>query len=144
MVHNHLVDRIHQTNNEQLDALAEQLQRTPPEEIQPKHGVLEHRPNGTPVLHIYGPAPARGADVYETRRQVHGVTLVAERSLAEVNSTVHDISTLMFFAVPTLIALVALAAWYFAGRALRPVEEIRPRPSRSPGRPSTGGCPTRH
>ena len=123
VVHNHLVDRIHQTNNEQLDALAAQLQRTPPEDLQPKQGVLEQLPNGTYVLHIYG--PARGGDTYETRRQVHGVTLVAERSLDEVNSTVHDISTLMFFAVPALIALVAAAAWYFAGRALRPVEEIR-------------------
>ena len=29
------------------------------------------------------------------------------------------------FAVPALVALVALAAWYFTGRALRPVEAIR-------------------
>jgi hypothetical protein len=93
VVHNHLVDRIHQTNNEQLDALAAQLQRTPPDELQPQQGVLERLPNGNYVLHIYGAAPARGGDTYETRRQVHGVTLVAERSLAEVNSTVHDIST---------------------------------------------------
>src|SRR5713101_3839466 len=124
VVHNHLVDRIHQTNNEQLDALAARLQRTPPDEIQPRPGVLERLPNGNVVLYIYGPAH-RGGDTYETRRQVNGVTLVAERSLAEVNSTVHDISTLMYFAVPALIALVAAAAWYFAGRALRPVEEIR-------------------
>ena len=31
----------------------------------------------------------------------------------------------MYVAVPALIALVALAAWYFTGRALKPVEAIR-------------------
>jgi signal transduction histidine kinase len=31
----------------------------------------------------------------------------------------------MWFAVPALVALVALAVWYLAGRALRPVEAIR-------------------
>ncbi len=32
---------------------------------------------------------------------------------------------MLLFAVPAMIALVALAAWYFTGRALRPVEAIR-------------------
>ncbi|MCU1456435.1 MAG: hypothetical protein JWL73_527, partial [Actinomycetia bacterium] len=52
-------------------------------------------------------------------------TVVAQRSLAEVDSTVSKLTNIMWFAVPGLIALVGLAAWYFTGRALRPVEAIR-------------------
>src|SRR5262249_26286896 len=47
------------------------------------------------------------------------------RSLNEVDSTVDKLTHIMWFAIPALIALVALAIWYLAGRALKPVEAIR-------------------
>ncbi len=45
--------------------------------------------------------------------------------MAEVNTTVDNLTTLMWIAVPLLVLLVAFAVWYFAGHALRPVELIR-------------------
>jgi hypothetical protein len=60
----------------------------------------------------------------EIQTTAGNITLVAQQSTAEVNRT-HSVSTVLLFAVPALIALVALAAWYFTGRALRPVEAIR-------------------
>jgi signal transduction histidine kinase len=38
---------------------------------------------------------------------------------------VNSVTDVLLFAVPAMIALVALAAWYFTGRALKPVEAIR-------------------
>ena len=75
-------------------------------------------------------APPPQRDGYlEQRRQIQEagqtVTLVADRSVAEVNATVDDLTTIMWLAVPSLVLLVAFAVWYFAGRALRPVELIR-------------------
>src|SRR5262249_53059764 len=61
----------------------------------------------------------------EIRTTAGNITLVAQQSTAAVNRTVHSVSTVLLIAVPILIALVALAAWYFTGRALRPVEAIR-------------------
>jgi signal transduction histidine kinase len=51
--------------------------------------------------------------------------VVAQESIAEVDSTTSKISDLMFIVVPLLVALVALITWYLTGRALRPVEAIR-------------------
>ena len=74
-------------------------------------------------------ATVRHGDDYvrdATRHQTQGdVTLVAQRSLAEVDEHGQQHDELMLIVVPILIALVALAAWYFTGRALRPVEAIR-------------------
>ena len=71
----------------------------------------------------------RHAGYEQSQREIQttagNITLVAQQSMAEVNRTVHSVSTVLLFAVPALIALVALAAWYFTGRALRPVEAIR-------------------
>ena len=53
------------------------------------------------------------------------VTLVAERSLAEVDDTVANITSALLVGVPLLFALVAGLTWWIAGRALRPVEAIR-------------------
>jgi signal transduction histidine kinase len=53
------------------------------------------------------------------------ITLVAEQSLAEVDRTVNSVTDALLIAVPALVALMALATWYFTGRALRPVEAIR-------------------
>jgi signal transduction histidine kinase len=124
VVHNNLVDRISQTNNEQLDRLAADLQRSgTPDGSQFPPSQVEHTADGRVVFHVYGRPPP--GEVYETKRRVGDVILVAQRSLAEVDKTVHNITVLMLIVVPILVALVALAAWYFTGRALRPVEAIR-------------------
>src|SRR5262245_3941025 len=56
-------------------------------------------------------------DYIETKQVIqiagHNVTVVAQRSLTEVNSTIDKLKNIMYVAVPVLIALVALAAWYF-------------------------------
>jgi signal transduction histidine kinase len=53
------------------------------------------------------------------------VTLIARRSLGEVNRTVHSVTDALLLGVPALVAATALLAWHLAGRALRPVESIR-------------------
>jgi signal transduction histidine kinase len=42
-----------------------------------------------------------------------------------VNRTVDSVTEVLLFVVPAMILLVGLAAWYFTGRALKPVEAIR-------------------
>jgi signal transduction histidine kinase len=126
-VRDNLVDGIKQTNEQQLNQLAAQLQGgATPEQLGLPGAKLRERPNGelqaeVPIYNQHLPSGA----YYETRRRVGDVVLVAQRSLDEVNTTVDEITRLMMIVVPILIALVALAAWYFTGRALRPVEAIR-------------------
>jgi signal transduction histidine kinase len=68
-------------------------------------------------------------DFIQAQRQIQiagqNVTVVAQRSLAEVDSSVDKLKTIMWISVPILIFLVGFAVWYLAGRALRPVEAIR-------------------
>lgn len=72
---------------------------------------------------------ARRARELETRETVKSavgrVTIVAQRSLAEVDDTIATITDALLVLYPALVLLVGLLAWYFAGRALRPVEAIR-------------------
>lgn len=53
------------------------------------------------------------------------ITLVSQRSLAEVDDTIGSITDALLIGFPALVLLVGLLAWYMAGRALRPVEAIR-------------------
>jgi signal transduction histidine kinase len=53
------------------------------------------------------------------------VELVSQRSLAEVDDTINSITDALLIGFPALVLLVGLLTWYFAGRALRPVEAIR-------------------
>ena len=53
------------------------------------------------------------------------VTLIAQRSLAEVDDTTGNMTDALLIGVPILVLLVGALAWYLAGRALRPVEAIR-------------------
>jgi signal transduction histidine kinase len=125
-----LVDSIEQAQQAQLETLARQYSSN-----------QQQMPDGPPSGPIYccladgslyriandRPSPRDG--YVETRRdfEVAGqnVTFVAQRSLAEVTSSVNKLKTIMWFAVPALIAAVGFAVWYLAGRALRPVEAIR-------------------
>jgi signal transduction histidine kinase len=125
-VHANLVDRIQETNQQQLSELAAAIKRG---DVQPPPD-----PKLFCGFDVYGQLrcfsnfPHREgyqAAQREIQTTAGNITLVAQQSTAAVNRTVHSVSTVLLFAVPALIALVALAAWYFTGRALRPVEAIR-------------------
>jgi signal transduction histidine kinase len=127
LVHNNLLDRIQETNQSQLDQLQAAINRgdlqPPPDSPNATCGVDVR--TGQWVCNI-----AQRRDGYDTaqreiRTTAGNITLVAQQSTAAVNRTVDSVTNVLLVAVPLLIALVAMAAWYFAGRALRPVEAIR-------------------
>ncbi|MFI5046135.1 MAG: sensor histidine kinase [Acidimicrobiia bacterium] len=124
-----LVDAIQSTQKQQIDGLETQLKENADQAQQYESDgrVYCCLPDGRPYT-LARPRPPQDNYV-ETQRQIEiagqNVTIVAQRSLAEVNSSVDKLKTIMWFAVPTLIALVGFAVWYLAGRALRPVEAIR-------------------
>jgi signal transduction histidine kinase len=127
LVHNNLIDRIEETNQQQLNELAAAINRgdlQPPSDPNTYCG-FDFR--GHPVCYATVPSPRQGYDAAEKeiRTTAGNITLVAQQSTAAVNRTVDSVSNVLLFAVPAMIALVALAAWYFTGRALRPVEAIR-------------------
>jgi len=126
VVHNHLSDAIESSTQRQLDDAAAQLQRSagPPDQQLPG-ARAELRADNSVALYISGYGHPPPGAIYEAKRRVGDVVLVAQESLAEVNSTTDTLTTLMLIVVPILIAMVALAAWYFTGRALKPVEAIR-------------------
>lgn len=143
-VHDNLADEIEDTNTEQLEAIAAQLERgVQPDEIdlpepgpggQPAYRVVG--PGGRPVDDFPpfgpgqrgGPIPADNPSV-RAQRQIETatgrVTVVAERSLDEVDRTVDSVTRVLVIGVPLLVGLVAALTWWLAGRALRPVEAIR-------------------
>jgi signal transduction histidine kinase len=133
VVHNNLVSSIETTNRQQLDTIEHQIQSgTNVDDLRTRAGtpVDVYVPGPDGRWHLIGsgqafPQRPEAPGYLETRRRVGDVELVAQRSLAEVNTTVDNITTLMYVAVPLLVLLVAFAVWYFAGRALRPVEAIR-------------------
>jgi signal transduction histidine kinase len=123
-VHNNLVDRIQETNQTQLDYLEREVQS----------GALDPKPRGFCVTQGGRPigcselAPDQG-DFAEAQRQIDTqagrITLVAQQSTATVNRTTDSVTDVLLIVVPVMILLVGLAAWYFTGRALKPVEAIR-------------------
>jgi len=124
LVRTNLVERIHETNQQQLDVLQAQINR----------GDLSPQPDTFCVQQSSGrvrciPVPPDRSGYEEAQRQVNTqvgrITIVAQQSLAQVDRTVNSVRDVLLFAVPAMILLVALAAWYFTGRALRPVEAIR-------------------
>lgn len=139
-VHDNLADEIAQTNQEQLDAVATQLaEGTSPGELEVPNG-----PRGQPRVTVRGQGrepvdtipgqgnlpPLRSDDprvrAQRTVETAQGtITLVAEQSLEEVDSTVESITSALVLGVPLLVALVAGLTWWLTGRALRPVESIR-------------------
>ena len=144
-VRNNLEDEIRKTNNEQLNAVAQQLQRG----VDPNLVDVPNRPGGIPSIRIErrerdernddddlnrGPnspfvtLPANDPRVRAQRRLTLAsgtVTLVAERSLTEVTTTTNRINDSLTLGVPFLIVLMGLMTWWLTGRALRPVEQIR-------------------
>jgi len=127
LVHNNLLDRIQETNQHQLNELAAAIQRGDVQPPSQPNTVCGYDFRGRPVCYSTLPSQRDGYEAAqrEIRTTAGNITLVAQQSTEEVNRTVDSVSTVLLFAVPGMIALVALAAWYFAGRALRPVEAIR-------------------
>ena len=124
LVRTNLNDRIEETNQRQLDALQQQV----------NNGELNPAP-GYQCIYVDGipqgcrPQPPDRGDFETAQRnidtQAGRITIVAQQSLAEVDDTVNSVTDALLIAVPCLVALMALATWYFTGRALRPVEAIR-------------------
>ncbi len=122
LVHNNLLDKIDETNQQQLDDLQAAFDRG---DLQPSeaNAVCGYDFRGRPVCAPVAPSQRSGYEA--AQREVGNITLVAQNSTAEVNRTVESVTDVLLVAVPLMIALVALAAWYFTGRALKPVEAIR-------------------
>jgi len=128
LVHNELVDRIEETNQQQLDALQARIDRgelTPPADSRNATCGVDVRTN---EFKCFINPPER--DGYDTAQReintaVGNIRIVAQGSTATVNRTVDSVTNGLLIAVPAMIGLVALAAWYFTGRALKPVEAIR-------------------
>ncbi len=138
-VHDNLVASIRQTDRQELAQLASQLQNgTPPGQLgyngQSDRGmgfIIVTTEDGhryvIPFLGGHRRPPDTGG--LETRQTVNSpagrVTLIAQRSLAEVNDTTNNTTDALLIGVPLLVLLVGALTWYLAGRALRPVELIR-------------------
>lgn len=131
VVHTNLIDSIKTTNQQELALLAQELQHgTPVDDLRPQAvDVCVQTPRGCEYIGTGVAVPRALADYRQDARVVQTesgrVKLVAQHSLAEVNSAVSNLKNILWFAVPALIAAVGFAVWYLAGRALRPVEAIR-------------------
>jgi signal transduction histidine kinase len=152
-VRDNIVDGIRQTDQEQLAKLAAQFEEGVPGQVDlprvPSRGYPVWEavdaagrryyilPNGSAVpatpqnrrqIEIQLDLARRARDL-ETRRIVETaqgqITLVSQRSLAEVDETINSITDVLIILFPALVGLVGLLAWHLAGRALRPVEAIR-------------------
>jgi len=143
-VHASLLSEIERTNRGQLAMVARQLE----EGRQPDQVNLPNDPGagGLPSMYLVAPdgtivsfgaprvpglretLPPASESVRAQARvstQQGESTLIADRSIADVNRTVHSVTDDLLVGVPLLVAAIALLAWYLAGRALRPVELIR-------------------
>jgi signal transduction histidine kinase len=144
-VRNNVVDGIRSSDEQQLSELARQVEDGIPDAVdlptaQPRglpEYVIETRAGRFLVLSdgsVVGADPrardrAQRARELETRRIVETtqgqITLVSQRSLAEVDATISSITDALLIGFPALVLLVGVLAWSMAGRALRPVEAIR-------------------
>jgi signal transduction histidine kinase len=151
-VRSNLVDSIRSSDEEQLAALAAQLEEGIPDQVH----LPQPPPRGYPPIKIRD--VVTGRDYYVVNNQIvpaedlsraqrayerqireaqnlqtqqivksaqGQVQLVSQRSLAEVDDTINSITDALLIGFPALVLLVGLLAWYLAGRALRPVEAIR-------------------
>ncbi|HUV11316.1 MAG TPA: HAMP domain-containing sensor histidine kinase [Acidimicrobiia bacterium] len=138
--HDSLTAGIERANQEQLEEAAQQLEQG----VDPADVQVSNRRGGTPAFRVVGPGgrasavpppgtpgarPGPGDPQVRAQRRVETaqgtITLIAERSITEVDETVDSITDALLIGVPLLVLLVAGLTWWFAGRALRPVEVIR-------------------
>ena len=144
-VRDNVVDGIRDSDQDQLAALARQVENGIPSEVNLPSG----QPRGLPEYVLQTPdgqflvlsdgsvvpfdprarSNAQRARELETRQSVETaqgqITLVSQRSLAEVDDTINSITDAIVLGFPALVLLVGVLAWVMAGRALRPVEAIR-------------------
>jgi signal transduction histidine kinase len=134
-----LVDRIEDADREQVEAIAEQLARgTAPRDVRlprpPAAGPPDFEivtPDGRrtdlPVGGRRLPRPAGGRVRTQTVAPTPEgeLTVVAQRSLEEVDDTVDSVTRALAVGIPVLVLLVGGIAWSLTGRALRPVDAIR-------------------
>jgi signal transduction histidine kinase len=124
IVHNNVVERIQETNQQQLDALQMAVNRGDFQPPQVRECIAV--PGGLLCGAESHPDPSGyEAANREINTQAGRIRLVAQQSTATIDRTVDSVTNVLLLAVPAMIALVALAAWYVTGRALKPVEAIR-------------------
>lgn len=143
-VHDNLEGEIRRTNQAQLALVAQQLaQGRDPSQV---NLPLDPGAGGAPLIELRGPggrredlnngrvpalppAPLPAGQAVRAQQtiatQQGQITLIAQRSLGEVNRTVDSVTAALLIGVPALVAAIAALAWHLAGRALRPVESIR-------------------
>ncbi len=142
-VHSSLRHDIESTNQQEAAMLARQLEagRAPdqlnvPSDPSGPPSVLVLGPDGQvlyavnerPYVQLRPSPPPLSQSVRAQERvatQQGDLTLITQRSLGDVNRTVHSVTDALLIGVPALVAAIALLAWYLAGRALHPVEAIR-------------------
>ena len=152
-VRNNIVDGIRTSDQKQLAAVAKQFEGGVPGQVNlpqaPPRGYAVQEavdaagrryyilPDGTVIPKTreteaqveYQQQLARQARDLQIRQSVETaqgqITLVSQRSLAEVDDTISSITDALLIGFPALVLLVGVLAWYMAGRALRPVEAIR-------------------
>lgn len=143
-VHASLLSGIESTNRDQLAMVARQLEagRAPGQVNFPADpgaggapSMFLVAPDGTIVTFGVAQVPVPRESLPSFNESVRAQqrvatqqgesTLIAERSIGDVNRTVHSITEDLLIGVPLLVLAIALLAWYLTGRALRPVEAIR-------------------
>lgn len=144
-VHDNVVEGIRDSDEDQLSALARQVEDGIPDEIDlprasprdvPEYA-FQTRAGRFLVLADGRVVPADDrtrvstarARELQTQRIVETaegqITLISERSLEEVDETIESITEALLIGVPALVVLLGALTWVMAGRALRPVEAIR-------------------
>jgi signal transduction histidine kinase len=103
-------------------------------DVVPPPGAIGPRVDETPVAGG-GPGPgdrmrvaASGSEIMTKRvdtERYGEVTVTAIAPAGEVAGGVEAVGPVIWLLLPSLVAMVALAAWWLAGQALRPVEAIR-------------------
>ena len=91
-------------------------------------GVLSEplvRPDGTRRSVLVSPSGESMVISEQVRAPTGRYTVVAASPLDAVRRSVQALSRSLWIAVPCLVLLVGVVAWYVTGRALRPVEAIR-------------------
>jgi signal transduction histidine kinase len=83
------------------------------------------RPDGTRRSVIVSPSGQALVIAEQVRAPTGRYTVVAASPLDAVRRSVDALSHSLWIAMPCLVLLVGIVAWYVTGRALRPVEAIR-------------------
>ncbi|GGE96225.1 sensor histidine kinase [Mycetocola zhadangensis] len=67
----------------------------------------------------------QSAEFLTVSAEADGFTILAGRSVEDIDETTSTVTRLLAIALPVLLAFVALTTWFVVGRSLRPVERMR-------------------